>query len=176
MQKAKERSRRSLEISYVIDLESWSWEYSFSVADPRQSGNRGYEERRRLNMDGTLTRPRASRGQQVHLTLIPSHDIVQHSRLMERSPKEIGRLMKSRSGRRFEAVFSMSADVLPALLAVLGPGCLPTIVLSGGPLLRNVAPIRRYSFEASHDRCGLRGKKKRPATLFPASVAGRSGK
>lgn len=90
MATGKKRGRSDgLPTDYVLDIEKWSWSYSFGLNPIRREPD-PYMEFRHLALSGTFLRPLRLKDENAELTIIPSRELDAQNRHESEKPLGVG--------------------------------------------------------------------------------------
>lgn len=131
-------------IQYVLEIDSWEWDYSFGVSWSPFHSVYEVTDHPHLNMYGTVISPTTLSGRYIELTLIPDRRGAERYR---ETPEWIGTLRRAGRGKDLEVIFPMPADMLPPVLAALLADRLHYASLEGEPMSRGNAGIRKYRIQ-----------------------------
>lgn len=142
------RKPRELPTWYVVAIENWEWSYSFGI-NRMKDRPEPYGDYRHLHLIGTLLRPSKVKADTVRVVFIPNEAYNSDQWERHRAPQHVGSVTLHRG--KFEALCSMPADALPAVLSVLGTGRIKYAVLEGTKLHYGNADIHNYRLDMTMD-------------------------
>lgn len=141
-------------VYYVVRITGWDWSFMFGV-DPRPEHEGAHMDYRHLEVQGEVLRPARLKGRACELTFLPDTDL-NAGETPRRPLIHAGSLSLHRG--QLDGLFSIPADVLPAVLQMLIGNRFQYVIIYGDPMRYRHASALRYRFEMRLDDHDLPGE------------------
>jgi hypothetical protein len=144
---AKKRNTAQVEVTYLVEIESWDWGYSFSSHGDRHSGD-PYTEFRQLEITGSLLQPKGIKADGVKLFLLPDKQYNQENR-QDLPSLSVGSLQLNDG--TLHVVLSMPDDVLAPIISALGVDALRYATIRGSKLRYRKGLVHDYGLDRTYE-------------------------
>ena len=133
--------------SYLVQITSWDWSYSFGLSVGRYE--RGpYSDHRHLKIEGTLLRPRSVKAEIVELTFMPD---IRDSEVGRTNDKPVAVGSLDLHDGRLIGLISMPTDALQPVMQMLIAGRSKYVALHGYRLRYRKSLVRSYRLETGYE-------------------------
>lgn len=147
----RRKHKTRIERTYLIEIDDWSWRYSFSAHGDRFTGD-SHTEFRHLHMTGKLLHPEEMKGGLAELILMPDKRHNEGARSAAPIPS-VGVL--NVLADCVSVWLDLPDDALASVISALGAGAIKYASLRGEKPRYRKAHIHDYALDRSYDKDDL---------------------
>jgi hypothetical protein len=139
-------------IYYALEIEDWSWTFSFGANDPGDIDG-PYWDYRHLHIRCKLVSPKLKQTNRIELHLLPFHDLDESPERGKQEPTKVGTLELIKGN--FTGSLFIPFDVLAAALQMMASNHWRFIVLASDSFQSGRASVRSYQLQRTLDEDDL---------------------